>query len=88
MTWSVTQKRRQEIQCGHLWRRPANLGKLVVNTVTTMVENLKWKSESGEREVRETPVEVGEKEKGKSVLLKSEAKMKRKGSTWIASVDR
>ena len=66
----TTQKRRQEIQCRHLWRRLANLGKLVVNTLTTMVENLKWKSESGEREVRETPVEVGEKERGESVLLK------------------
>ena len=50
MARSATQKRRQEIQCGHLWRRPANLGKLVVNTLKTMVENLKWKSESGERE--------------------------------------
>ena len=29
-------------------------------------------------EARETPVEVGEKEKGESVLLKSEAKMKKK----------
>ena len=66
MAQSATQKRRQEIQCGHLWRRPANLGKLVVNTLTIMVENLKWKSESGEREreVREAPVEVGEKERG------------------------
>ena len=29
-------------------------------------------------EARETPVEVGEKERGESVLLKSEAKTKRK----------
>ena len=35
---------------------------------------------------RETPVELGEKERGKSVLLKSEAKMKRKGSTRIARI--
>ena len=87
MAWLATQKQRQEIQCGHLWRRPANLGKLVVNTLMTMVENLKWKSESGEREGRETLVEVREKERGESVLLKSEAKMKRKVSTQIASVD-
>ena len=44
-------------------------------------------------EVRETPVEVGERERerererGESVLLKSEAKMKRKMITWIASMD-
>ena len=38
-------------------------------------------------EARETPVEVGEKERGESVLLKSEAKMKRKMSTRIASMD-
>ena len=38
-------------------------------------------------EARETLVEVGEKERGESVLLKSEAKMKRKVSTRIASVD-
>ena len=54
------------------------MGKLVVNTLMTMVENLKWKSESGEREGRETLVEVREKERGESVLLKSEAKTKRK----------
>ena len=52
MARSATQKQRQEIQCGHLWRRPAKLGKLVVNTLKTMVENLKWKSESGEREMK------------------------------------
>ena len=34
------------------------MGKLVVNTLTTTVENLEWKSESGEREVRETSIEV------------------------------
>ena len=28
------------------------MGKLVVNTLKTMVENLKWKSESGEREMK------------------------------------
>ena len=38
-------------------------------------------------EARETPVEVGERERGESVLLKSEAKMKRKMSTRIASMD-
>ena len=38
-------------------------------------------------EARETPVEVGERERGESVLLKSEAKMKRKMSTRIASID-
>ena len=40
-------------------------------------------------EVRETPVEVGERERerGESVLLKSEAKMKRKMITRIASMD-
>ena len=38
-------------------------------------------------EATETPVEVGEKEGGESVLLKSEAKMKRKMSTRIASMD-
>ena len=38
-------------------------------------------------EVRETPVEVGERERGESVLLKSEAKMKRKMSTRNASID-
>ena len=38
-------------------------------------------------EGRETLVEVGEKERGESVLLKSEAKMKRKMSTRIASMD-
>ena len=38
-------------------------------------------------EVRETPVEVREKERGESVLLKSEAKMKRKVSTRIANVN-
>ena len=38
-------------------------------------------------EARETPVEVGEKEREESVLLKSEAKMKRKVSTQIANVN-
>ena len=38
-------------------------------------------------EVRQTPVEVGEKERGESVLLKSEAKMKRKMNLRFASMD-
>ena len=38
-------------------------------------------------EAIETPVEMGEKERVESVLLKSEAKMKRKMSTRIASMD-
>ena len=40
-------------------------------------------------EARETRVEMGEKERGerRECLLKSEAKMKRKVSTQIASVD-
>ena len=38
-------------------------------------------------EARETPIEVGEKERGESVLLKNEAKMKRKMSTRIANMD-
>ena len=38
-------------------------------------------------EATETPVEVGEKERVESVLLKSEAKMKRKMSTRIANMD-
>ena len=38
-------------------------------------------------EATETLVEVGEKERGESVLLKSEAKMKRKMSTRIANMD-
>ena len=50
------------------------MGKLVVNTLMTMVENLKWKSESGEREGRETLVEVREKERGECFTEKVKLK--------------
>ena len=71
MARSVTQKRRQEIQCGHLWRRPENLGKLIVNTLKTMVENLKWKSESGEREMKSDIDIVFSDYRGRGKMLSS-----------------
>ena len=71
MARSVTQKRRQEIQCGHLWRRLENLGKLIVNTLKTMVENLKWKSESGEREMKSDINIVFSDYRGRGKMLSS-----------------